>query len=203
MEFQQLTDNIHRLTRDHRTTHTDTETGRTTYPTELALLTQLRQEQGSGSRNAGSGTSGSGSRSPIALQAVMLWSEIRETLNTRHIALTGRDEPALAPEVKLRNWGVQALKDPDGHAQENCARTTTTWIRAIEGLLHPVPKTEIVGACPAPDCGQTHAWTLQDGEYLRNTALTISQGQVSCAACGTTWAGNDIHNLAAALQTAA
>lgn len=105
MDLQNLNDQVHQLTRPHRTTYIDPERGSVTYRTEVALFEQLRQEQASGNRAGGGGASGSGSRSPVAIQALMLWMEIHETLNTRHVAITGRDDHSLAPEAKLQKWG--------------------------------------------------------------------------------------------------
>lgn len=67
MSHTDLRSTVHRLTRDHKTTHVDSETGHVTYPTELALFTQLRQEQASGSRAAtGAKSSGRAPPSPSA-----------------------------------------------------------------------------------------------------------------------------------------
>ncbi|MFC8037841.1 hypothetical protein ACFUOZ_00615 [Paenarthrobacter sp. NPDC057355] len=195
-----LRSTVHRLTRDHKTTHVDAVTGQVTYPTELALFTQLRQEQASGSR-AATGAKSSGSRSPIALGAVTLWSEIREILNTMHIALTGKDNPALSPEQKLLSWAEAANLDESGQSAERCLRSATKWASAIEALLNPVPRLEVKGACPA--CHATHAWTWVEDEYVRNTAITATRHEARCGACNTSWEGPAINDLATTLGKAA
>lgn len=194
MTDAKLNETVHRLTRDHRTTVADPESGARTYPTELALFTQLEQELSSSSRRSG-GTS-SGPRIPIALAAVMLWSEIRETLATMHIAITGHDDHRKPPAQKLQEWAAWA--GPDDAAK--CLRTATAWANAIEQLINPVRRTEITGPCPTADCGATHAWTWEDGEYVRNTAITATGSEARCGACGTVWMGAELHSLALGLR---
>ncbi|MBD1541037.1 hypothetical protein G9E11_01950 [Arthrobacter sp. IA7] len=192
---------VHRLTRDHRTTHVDPDTGIKSYPTELSLFEQLRQEIASGRRPSTGGSSGS--RSPIAIPAFGLWAEIRETLATMHIAITGRDEPKLSAESKLQKWAAWTQSDVGGESAQKCLHSATAWASAIEQLLNPVRRTEIVGACPVEACGASHAWTWEDGEYVRNTAITATGAEARCGACGTTWAGAELHSLALNLGKAA
>lgn len=202
MIIQNLNDQVHQLTRPHRVTYIDPETGRTTYPTELSLFDQLRQEQASGNRPGG-GASGSGSRSPVAIQALMLWMEIRETLNTQYVAIIGKDDHNVSPEAKLQKWGAHVQADTSGVQPRHCLQTVIGWATAIHDLLHPIRRTEITGACPNKECGVTHAWKWDDGEYIRNTALTATGAQAKCGACGSVWAGQALHALAQGLQEAA
>lgn len=200
MTEQQLIATVHRLTRDHKTTHTDPHTGEVTYPTVLSLFTQLRQEQASGNRRASGGKS-SGPRSPIAINAVTLWSEIRETLSTKHIALSGKDDTSMLPETKLQKWAVATLADTTGRETERCLQTAAKWAAAIQGLISPAPRIEVQGACPA--CAATHAWTWADDEYVRYTAITANRHEARCGACGATWEGSAIADLANTLGRAA
>ncbi|MGM9473173.1 DUF7341 domain-containing protein [Pseudarthrobacter sp. YS3] len=194
MTDAKLNETVHRLTRDHRTTVADPETGTRTYPTELALFTQLEQELSSSSRPSGGASTGP--RIPLALAAVMLWSEIRETLNTKHIAITGRDDTLKPPAQKLQEWAAWAGSDEAA----KCLRASAAWARAIEQLINPIRRTEITGACPAVDCGATHAWTWEDGEYVRNTAIMATGSEARCGACGTAWVGAELHSLALGLR---
>lgn len=203
MILQNLNDQVHQLTRPHRTTYTDQDTGAVTYPTELSLFDQLRQEQASGNRSGGGGASGSGSRSPVAIQALMLWMEIRETLNTQYILITGKDDHAVTPEAKLQKWGAHTQSDAKFDEAKRCLETVSGWAAAIRDLLHPVRRTEISGPCPNENCGATHAWKWVDGEYLRNTAITATGAEARCAACGQTWTGNALHSLAQGLGSLA
>ncbi|WDF34562.1 hypothetical protein PTW37_06590 [Arthrobacter agilis] len=198
---QLLRDQIHTLTREHRVTYTDPETGAVSYPTQVSLFDQLRQEQASGARNTGN--SGSGSRSPIAIQAVMLWSEIRDTLNTRHILIQGTDRPDIAPEYKLHAWHVHTLADTTGDAQKNCLRTAAGWAQAIESLINPVRRIEIVGVCPVDECRASHAWTWNEDEWVRNTAITATGLEAQCGACGMKWDADTLHDLPALMEAAA
>lgn len=198
MTVQQLNNTVHRLTREHRTTHIDSDTGTKTFPMELSLFEQLQQEIESGRRVGGAG--GSGSRSPIAIPAFSLWSEIRETLSTMHIAITGKDEPKLSPESKLQKWAVWTQSDNSGEAARKCLENATTWMLSIQQLLNPVRRTEIVGRCPQTECGATHAWTWAEDEYVRNTAITATGAEATCGACGTTWIGTELHTLAMDLR---
>ncbi|MET4618683.1 hypothetical protein ABIE18_000106 [Arthrobacter sp. 2762] len=199
MNIDTLNDNVHRLTREHRAIHIDSETGAKSFPTELSLFDQLRQEIQSG-RRANGGGGGSGSRSPIAIPAFSLWSEIRETLATMHITITGNDEPKLSQESKLQKWAAWTQSDNRGQAARKCLENTTKWMLAIQQMLNPVRRTEIVGPCPQTDCGATHAWTWDEDEYVRNTALTATGTEAQCGACGATWVGTELHELAFQLR---
>jgi hypothetical protein len=199
MTEQQLNEAVHRLTREHRITYIDAESGDKSFPTELSLFEQLRQEIQSGRRAKASG-GGTGSRSPIAIPAFSLWCEIRETLSTKHIAITGKDEPGLSPESKLQKWAVWTQADTTGEAGKKCLENATKWMLSIQQLLNPIRRTEIVGGCPQPDCGATHAWTWVEDEYVRNTALTATGAEATCGACGTTWIGVELHALAMDLR---
>lgn len=199
MNIDTLNDNVHRLTREHRAIHVDSESGAKSYPTEMSLFEQLRQEIESGRRpNAGGGASGS--RSPIAIPAFSLWSEIRETLATMHIVTTGKDEPQLSAESKLQKWAVWTQSDNSGQAARKCLENTTKWMLAIQQMLSPIRRTEIVGSCPQADCGATHAWTWDEDEYVRNTAITATGTEAQCGACGATWVGAELHELAFQLR---
>lgn len=190
-----LADNVHRLAREHKTTHIDPVTKKVTYPTEMSLFEQLRTEQASGRR--GGATSGSGSRSPIALAAVMLWHELQEAPNTNLIKATGKDWPEASPEQKLDLWVRSVYRANDSYRLEQCLKLTTAWINSIVDLLNPEPTIEIKGACPA--CRETHSWTLVDGEYLRNAALTATVTGADCRACGARWPQQDFQALAASI----
>lgn len=209
---QNLNQAVHELTRSHITTHDDAEgEGRRSFHTdpktgtvapfkEMPLFEQLRQERVSGTRK--SGASGTGSRAPVAIQALVLWNEIQESLNTRIIQIDGRDRPDLSPEEKLQRWAAHTLRDPSGEQQQECLKNIVAWAAAIRALLHPVRKTEIVGKCPA--CQESHAWTWNEDEWVRNTALTAVGLDVSCGACGTQWCGAEaVSGLAATLSEAA
>lgn len=206
-----LRQKVHELTRSHLTSHadaegevrtmyTDPDTGNRKPFQEMSLFAQLRQEQTAGTRNAG--TSGSGSRAPVAIQALVLWSEIQESLNTKIIQITGADQPQLSPDAKLQRWAAHTLQDTTGAQQEACLAQLVGWANAITGLLHPVRKTEIKGHCP--ECHQSHAWTWNEDQWVRNTALVAVGLDASCGACGSQWSGADeVTALASALQEAA
>ena len=211
---QKLLQAVHELTRSHLTAHIDTETGeaRTTYADsatgtnkpfkELSLFDQLRKEQASGTRSTGGGTNGSGSRAPVAIQALVLWSEIQESLNTRIIQSTGNDQPNLRVEEKLQKWAAHTLQDTTGAMQLQCLSHLVSWVSAIRGMLYPVRKTEIVGRCPA--CQKSFAWSWAEDEWIRNTALTAVGLDVSCGSCGSQWSGADqAAELASSLREAA
>lgn len=193
--LQQLNESIRLLTREHRTLHVDSVTGNATYPIELSLFDQLRLEQASG-RRGGAG-SGSGSRSPVAMAALILWSEIRESLNTTHISITGTDAPAMTPETKLELWVRHAARSTDDAVPERCLQVVNSWANAIQDLLNPVPSIEINGPCPA--CNQTHAWTLHDGEKIRNTALTANITEAKCRSCHAEWSSAEFDQLATSI----
>lgn len=188
MSTTKLTQNFDVLTRPHIVRHIDNETGQTSYPQEIALFEQLRTEIGSSSRRGGK--SGSGSRSPVALAAVALWSEIQESLNTSYISITGADSPELQPESKLETW-ASAAQDYDTLAR--CVETTSRWIAEIRELINPEPSIELVGQCPA--CGNSHAFTEQDGETIRNTALSANVYGANCRSCDAHWEPSQFEDL--------
>lgn len=193
--ISQLDQNINVLARDHRATHTDPITRKTSYPTEFGLLQQLRLETASGTRRGAQ--SGSGSRSPIALAAVVLWSEIQETLNTAMISITGRDHPELAAETKLIAWNDAAVRAGEPVVGK-CVKTTDKWIKDITELLNPEPSIDIKGQCP--ECHEHHSVLTQDGEKLLNTALTATLLEAKCRNCGASWARQDFAALAESVK---
>lgn len=195
--LQQLNESIRLLTREHRTLHVDAETSKATYPIELSLFDQLRLEQASG-RRGGGGASGSGSRSPVAMAALILWTEIRESLNTTHISITGTDAPAMTPETKLELWVQHAARSTDDAVPARCLQAVNSWANAIQDLLNPVPSIEINGPCPA--CKQPHVWTLEDGERIRNTALTATTTEAKCRACHAEWSSTEFDELATSIS---
>lgn len=188
MQKTELAKNISVLSKAHPIRHVDPENGLVSYPNESSLFEQLRTEIGSSSRRGGK--SGSGSRSPVALAAVSLWSEIQESLNTAHILISGTDAPKKSAEEKLELW-ADAAKDED--TMFRCTTTTNEWIQQIRELLNPVPSIEIIGACPS--CGERYAFTEQDGETLRNAALTATVHGAKCGACGAEWEPGQFEHL--------
>lgn len=193
MNNTELAKNISVLTKAHPVKHVDPETGGISYPNESSLFEQIRTEIGSSSRRGGK--SGSGSRSPVALAAVALWSEIQESLNTSYIANMGADKPELRPEMKLESW-VSFAEDPETIAR--CVETTGRWIAEIRELINPEPSIELVGRCPA--CGNSHAFTEQDGETIRNTALTANIHGANCRSCDAHWKPNQFEDLKRQIQ---
>ncbi|QIV87525.1 hypothetical protein D3791_10585 [Glutamicibacter mishrai] len=188
MHSVELSKNITVLTKAHPVKHIDPENGSVSYPNETSLFEQIRKEIGSSSRRGGK--SGSGSRSPVALAAVALWSEIQESLNTSYIANTGTENPELPPETKLDSWASFAK---DEETIIRCVETTSQWIAEIRELINPEPSVELVGRCPA--CGNTHAFTEQDGETIRNTALNASMFGANCRSCGAHWEPKQFEDL--------
>lgn len=194
--LQQLNESIRLLTREHRTLHIDAVTSKATYPIEFSLFDQLSLEPASGRR--GSAGAGSGSRSPVAMAALILWTEIRESLHTTLISITGTDAPALTPETKLELWVNHAARSTDDEVPERCLQAVNSWANAIQDLLNPTPNIEINGPCP--NCNQTHAWTLNDGERIRNTALTATTAEAKCRSCHGEWPSTEFEQLATSIS---
>lgn len=188
MSSLELAKNISILTRTHPERHKDNETGKISFQQEISLFEQLRTEIGSSSRRGGK--SGSGSRSPVALAAVALWSEIQESLNTAYIEITGTDAPEKSTEQKLEKWTEAAT---NGETLSRCVETTGIWIEQIRNLINPVPSIELIGACPA--CGERYAFTEQDSETLRNAALTATIYGAKCGSCGAEWEPEQFEQL--------
>jgi hypothetical protein len=178
---------VNLLTRDskHRVADAD---GRTRFVTVSPLLVQLKLAIAN-STAAGSGMGGGGAQIPLGAAALDLYTDIKETvrdnwwqtysLHKGH----GRGKVAL----ELRAWAASvSVPASDQELALTCLHLCKVWVASINGLLQPVRRWEVRGACPA--CKRTHVTTEQDGERITGHALSVCITDVEtwaeCLACG-------------------
>lgn len=174
---------VNLLTRDskHRVADAD---GRLRFVTVSPLLVQLKLAIAN-STAAGSGKGGGGAQIPLGAAALDLYTEITETVRDHwwetHALHHGHGRGKLA--LELRAW---ASVSTEGEALAVCLRWCTAWVAGINGLLQPVRRWEIRGACPA--CKQARVVTEQDGERITGHALSVciteADTWAECLACG-------------------
>ena len=193
---------VHQLARPHKTM-IERDGGTKELVDVLPLLQQLRYACKQDQRGGASGHS-TGPSAPLALQATMDYRGIQAVIQEWHVHITGQNYGSI--EQQLLTWAAWAqspavLAHEPNHA-DDCMVWCRGWVEKITATLHPVRKGEIPGACP--ECEATEAWDNIDGERTRiGHAIATAAGVAKCLACGTQWAGKDLHALAAKLRQAA
>lgn len=189
-----LDDNIHRLSRTHKT-RVQRDDGKVLLADVAGLLHQLRLAKTSDHR-AVKGPSGQGGRIPVALPALMLMNTVERTLaswcTTLGLPAGGSVEAQL---LACQRWAHEhGTEEALASLSEQCA----AWVNAITSMLNPLPRVEIKGSCPA--CNQSHVVEInEDGERVRNVALQAAGMVVTCRHCASTWEGQGLHQLAGAI----
>lgn len=174
------------LTRDskHRVALPD---GGAHFITASPLLVQLRMAVANSSAAATFAAS-SGTPMPIAAGALDLMQEISATVNDNWWATyqlhKGQGRGKVASE--LRAWAAVARVNADLIA--TCQRYCEGWVVQITGLLQPVRRWEIKGACPG--CKAERVVEVNDdGERIGGPALVLVLAQGGdpwgeCRGCG-------------------
>jgi hypothetical protein len=150
------------------------------------LLVQLRMEITS-STSGGGGPSSTTAAIPLAAAALDLLEEIKGTVHDEwwlsHRLHKGHGHGTLVGE--LRAWASVAHLGDDGGTA--AAALCNGWCDAIEALLQPVRRWEIVGACPRCKAVRTVA-SLDVGETVYAPALCLEflpdGTRGFCRACG-------------------
>jgi hypothetical protein len=173
------------LTREGRSWLRDGKRGRRLVIT-APLLVQLRMEITSSSGGSG-GPSSTTAAIPLAAAALDLLEEIKGTVHEEwwlaHGHHHGHGRGTLVGE--LRAWASVAHLAADGGSR--ASGLCNGWADAIEALLQPVRRWEIVGACPKCRATRTVA-SLDVGETVYAPALCLefladgTRGY--CRACG-------------------
>lgn len=169
-------------------------TGVTVPPLLSDLRDSIRSDQGGPS---GKGST-SGARFPFDADAVDIYSEIRESVETRFSGATD-EKPSGTPEQLLRAW-LLALEVE--HAKGNVTlvqlMTQAKWVhqlrRRIEDKLNP-PRVSEDPLCPV--CGYTHREVVVDGEVILQRCLVRMvwpehlgrAPRAECRHCGARWVG--------------
>ncbi|MCW1249651.1 hypothetical protein ODZ83_05525 [Acaricomes phytoseiuli] len=173
---------LHELTRTHKTT-IDRDDGTREYADIPSLLQQLRE---SANGFGGGGSSGRTTNpAPANLAAIDLYREISEKAQELKITEAPHAEPKGTVEKLIIAWATTAVD------QERVGRILDYWAERIRRLLDPPRRFEINTDCP--ECG---ARQVINREGIINLAITYTDGIAECAACLTTWAGNQIADLA-------
>lgn len=112
---------------------------------------------------AGKGPSGSRGRIPLELVALMLMSGVERALTgwctAAGLSAGGSVESRL---LACKDW---AEANGHGEALTTLAGQCAAWVEAITGMLNPLPRVEIKGACP--NCFESHVSEInEDGERL-------------------------------------
>lgn len=143
-----------------------------------SLLHQLQAAIPTGNETGSSGSSPAGSRSPIAVAALDLLTEIERTIG----AARGAD---LAGQ--LRPWCDRVCNDETQVVR--AAELAADWPDRIRTLLDPPTRWTMPGACPA--CGKTTSYVDQDGEQVRRPAIEFDPkaGRARCLRCPARWDG--------------
>lgn len=184
----------------HRLTDED---GGTHWVTALPLLVQLKMAIANSAMQPTVKGAG-GTPIPIASEAYDLYygSDGIVPVTTHHWWLLhtvhkGQGRGKVATE--LRAWAMAARTTPE--ALTEAERIICGWRDAIEGLLNPTRRWEIVGACP--ECQVSRVVDREeDGHIFTKPALSVvygPDGKVSngvCAECGAEWRGDNLRKLA-------
>lgn len=185
-----LAETVYELTHVHKT-EVPTKHGRE-WADEIALLEQLRgliYGTNHGGQEIGHG--GTGSKPPINLRALDLWQDIATTVNTGWPG-AGRINPARYPlTVKLDAWATDSPEDV--RLTELCL----SWAEQIKRAVNPAKRIDIMGTCPRCLCTHVERQDDESGQRTYSPALTAytEPAHVSCAVCGSTWEGADLHTL--------
>jgi hypothetical protein len=191
-----LTDNVHRLTREHLTR--DKDGNLRSVP---AFLDELRGAITPGNSMSGGGASGP--PIPINPSAVDLLTEIHKEARRDYHEITGNGWPGNVDSLLVHFAAMNLTPEWDSYL----THVTTEWLDRITAMLWPVkPRRKLTGkVCPA--CGQaTHgderAVTLSLGCWDDDGAMrAIGTWDITCEACGAEWAGDQVAYLLRALDT--
>jgi hypothetical protein len=98
------------------------------------------------------GPSGTGDRIPVALPTLMLMGDVERTL-TGWCTAAGL---SAGESVESRLLACKAWVEAGGNgaAWASLAEQCVAWVGAITGMLNPLPRVEIKGACP--NCFESH-----------------------------------------------
>lgn len=174
------------------------------YVDVIPLLQQLRMACRQDTRGGGASGHSTGPSAPIAITATEDYRDVLGTVQAWHVHITGQNYGSV--EQQLIAWATWAqspliLAHEPQHAVD-CAAWCQHLVKKINDMLHPVRRGEIPGECPS--CLAMEAWDNVDGERTRiGHAIATAAGVAKCLNCGSSWAGRELHALAAKLKAAA
>lgn len=194
---------VGQLTRPTKHRVVDPITGESRWVTAQPLLVQLVlaiANSGASTTFKGSG----GTPLPISTQALDIYQEIEKTIAERWWALHrlhhGHGRSTLAG--RLRAWA--SVVQVDDELLADAERLAVGWVKAITGLLQPLRRREIIGACPA--CTVRYVLREDDGDTIKAPALVLVYDAdnnplaATCQNCGAIWEGHAIMDLARAIN---
>lgn len=155
-----------------------------------SLLHQLQDAIPNGGDSGHSSPGTGAARSPLALTALDFVSEVASL--TRFRGLAG--SPFLAAHVDA--WCAETCDDETQVVR--AAELTSAWPERARAVLEPAKHWTMPGACP--DCGNTTAYVVQDGDTVRRPALTLDTAvqppAARCLRCPARWVGEaQLHQL--------
>lgn len=194
---------VGQLTRPTKHRVVDPITGEGRWVTAQPLLVQLVLAIANSEASTTFKGSG-GTPLPISTQALDIYQDIEAETARHWWALHhlhhGHGRSTLAG--RLRAWASVVQADADLLAETE--RLVLGWVKAITGLLQPLRRREIMGACP--ECGMRYVLREDDGDTIKAPALVLvydADGKplaATCQDCGFTWEGHAIMDLAAAIN---
>lgn len=147
-----------------------------------ALLQQLQDEIPNGSDSAHSAGGSGAARSPLALAALDLVTEVATV--TRY-----RPGPGLTLIEHVGAWCAAVCADET--QLPRAVEVAAGWPDRARAVLDPENHWTIPGACP--DCGHTTAYVAQDGDTVRRPTLTLDTSstpqRARCLRCPARWVG--------------
>lgn len=177
---------VNLLTRDSKHLVADSD-GRSRFVTVSPLLVQLKLAIAN-STAAGSGMGGGGAQIPLGAAALDLYTDIEETVrdNWWHTYPLHHGHGRGKTALELRAWAASVAMATDPELALTCLHLCKVWVASINGLLQPVRRWEVRGACPA--CKRAKVLKEEDGEriwgHTLSVCITETETWAECLACG-------------------
>lgn len=182
MQEQDTHELVTKLTRPHKSPVLDDQ-GQTHYVPVHAYLDQLH-EAITGAATGGGGSS-SRTRSPISLNAHVLWQEIAET-TLEYWPGYGRPHLARTPlPRRIQQWAAKAINSDNEDDETTLRNFLKHWLHRIQALFEP----SIDLAAPCPECKKSFIWRHDGVDNVKKRCLMYNQYGAWCNNCGTTWDG--------------
>jgi hypothetical protein len=191
-----LTDNVHRLTREHLTRDKDGN-----LRSAPAFLDELRGAVSPGSSMSGGGASGP--PIPINPEAVDLLTEIHAEARRDYHEITGSRWPGNVDGLLIYFAAMDLSPEWDSYL----THVTSEWLDRITAMLWPSkPRRKLVGkvcpACSQAMYGEERKTCLTLGCWDTDGAMKkIGDWDIECDGCDASWAGEQVAYLLRALDT--
>jgi hypothetical protein len=191
-----LTDNVHRLTREHLTRDKDGN-----LRSAPAFLDELRGAITPGMNGFGGGSSGP--PIPIDPSAVDLLTEIHAEARRDYHEITGDRWPGNVDSLLIYFAAMSLTAEWDSYL----THVTSEWLDRITAMLWPVkPRRKLVGkvcpACTQSVYGEERKTCLTLGCWDDDGAMKkIGDWDIECNGCEASWSGEQVAYLLKALDS--